>query len=359
MYFRDVMQVIGKHATIMRDGVYYYLPSEIGLKDRDPNTPIACYRPYTEVYKAYEKFNEYGKLPITVRHPDTFLNLNDSASFSNGFAEKPELKTKDPYTVIDCIFNIQNGAKSDYDSGTRELSCGWEGEFERATEGPYEFIQRFKDINHIAIVPQGRAGDICKINDGGRKMKISDKLLELLKAKKVELTDDDKKVIDAIQLEIDNEIADAKKKAKDEKDPDDDDDKDGDDDDKETKDKKTKDKKKNKDDAEKLIADAIATNSKKIVDDFSSVLPILSELKTGDITGKSPAEIKALFIKQATNTDIAVNDAGLDAVFKLAVKNYENPAWKGNNGKKVEDTKIVDLARDISSISFLNSSEVK
>jgi hypothetical protein len=344
MFFKDAMEVKGKHATVMRDGVYYYLPVEIGVKDRDPNIPIPCIRPYTEVIKAAEKFAEYGKLPITVRHPDKFLNLHDSASYSNGEAEKPLLNTNSNYTVIDCIFNLKGQALKDYDSGTRQLSCGWEGDFEKSEPGsPYEFIQRFKDINHIAIVPTGRAGEICKINDGGLKMKL-EKVKALFAAKKIELTDEDNKILDELQL--DTAIDDKKKKAKDEENEDGDEEEE-----KEEKKEKMKDKKKKNKDEAVDVKDAIEIAQKAIVTQFADVQPIMGEFKTNETAGKMPNQIKAMFIKKVANTDIKDSDPTLDAVFTMVKMNYQNPAWKGKN-TNVTDSEAVDLAGSISSISF-------
>jgi hypothetical protein len=331
MYFHDVMEVKGKHATIMRDGVYQYLASEIGLKDRDPNALINVYRPYTEVIKASDKFKQYQKLPITVRHPDTFLNLNDAAAFSNGEATQPELKSNLLLTVIDCIFDLRNQALKDYQSGTRQLSCGWEGEFEKATEGPYEFIQRFKDINHIAIVPVGRAGEICKINDGGNRMDKLEKIKALFASKGVQLTDEDITALDALQLD--------KKKTKDEEEAE------------EKEEKENKDKKKNKDDATQ-ISDAIETGKKEVVTQFTDVLPVMSQFKASELAGKNPNEIKSMFIKKVANTDIKDSDPGLNVAFQMALKNFENPAWKGtSNHTEINDA---DLASQISGLNFAN-----
>lgn len=396
-YFKDTIQVTGKHATIMRDGVYLYLPAEIGITDGslDPNIPIPCYRPYTEVIKANDKFLEYGKLPVTVRHPVSFLNLQDKESFKNGSAEKPELKNNSEYTVIDCLFNLENEALKDYGSGTRQLSCGWEGEFEYTPNGEYKYIQRFKDINHIAIVPNGRAGDICKINDGGLTMLKTEKVKTMFASKGVTLTDAELVMLDALQLDKkhkdddeeekeekekkDKKQKDAKKKdSEEEKEKEEDEDeeeetkkkkysdtkkksKDEDkeeedaafegketkeeeeEEEKEKKDKKQKDKKGRMSDAS--IIDSI---KKQVVQDFASVLPVMSQFKASEIAGKTPAEIKALFIKKESNTEIQVNDAGLDAIFNLALKNYTNPAWKG----AINDSQDNDLATQINNLTF-------
>ena len=86
----------------MRDGVYLYTAEEIGLTDRPPQTVIQVYRDAVEVEKAYSAFKSYTKIPITVNHPDTFLNLNDAASYNNGAATNPYIKSDTGFTKMLC-----------------------------------------------------------------------------------------------------------------------------------------------------------------------------------------------------------------------------------------------------------------
>ncbi len=185
----------------MRDGIYLYMPSEIGIDDgRDPNIPVQVMRPASEVIKAKQRFDELKRLPITIRHPNLFLDHADEKTWTNGQAENPVITTNGIRTLIDCVVDIKNEGIKDYEAGTKELSCGWSGEFVKADNGPCEFLQLFNDINHIAIVPAGRCGPTCKINDenkiGGKNMTIVDKILNFLKLKKIEVTDEEKKVLD-------------------------------------------------------------------------------------------------------------------------------------------------------------------
>ena len=153
----------------MRDGVYLYMPSEIGVSDADPMIPIPCFRPASEVVKAFNRFFDLKKLPICVTHPDNFLDFDKEVTWENGSAENPNLNNNSNYTVIDCEFHIKNKTLDNYLTGVRQLSCGWEGDFEKVMDTSQtngcEYIQRFRDINHIAMVENGRCGDLCKIND--------------------------------------------------------------------------------------------------------------------------------------------------------------------------------------------------
>jgi hypothetical protein len=158
---------VTKKATIMRDGEYLYLAGELGMEGHDPYEPIRVYRPAEEVEKAYIRFNELKRLPITSDHPEEFLDLAVEDSFANGEALNPDLTKQDKVTVLDCVMNMKGKALDDYTAGTKELSCGWSGDFEPVTkEGlGYQFIQRFIDINHVALVSSGRCGRVCSVMD--------------------------------------------------------------------------------------------------------------------------------------------------------------------------------------------------
>lgn len=409
----------------MRDGIYLYLPNEIGITDRDPHAPIKVFRPQTEIKKAYDRFLQIGKLPIVVNHPNEFLNLSSQTSYQDGFATNPTISFKDSYNVIDCDVEITGQSLLDYESGTRQLSCGWEGDFEKAQEGsPYEFIQTFKDINHIAMVEIGRCGNTCKINDGGLTMpklgKIIPEILsklgvaseidsEKLKAilaeyetvseedDKIKKDDDDdlikkddesteKKEPEKKEVEIEKEVEVEKKEPEKE-------DADVDPDvetekgepfhvemdteklvkllefagiDLETAKSKVseylgkmKDDDKTKDECDKTKVMDKAFNDafekgKKAQKDlmlkrFADVMPVIrsSEFKTSDFVGKTPCQIKALFVEKVAGTKIKDSDAGLDAVFDMVLKNHENPAWK-----HIKDSGTQKISEQISAIRF-------
>lgn len=158
---------ITKKASIMRDGDYLYLAGELGLTDRDLYEPIRVYRPESEVLKAYDRFKELTRLPVTCEHPQSFLDLGIEDSYSMGEGNNPELFKNNQTRYLNCDIVLKGSVLDEYNKGTRELSCGWEGEFEPVENKllGYEYIQRFKDINHIALVNAGRCGKECKVAD--------------------------------------------------------------------------------------------------------------------------------------------------------------------------------------------------
>lgn len=185
--FRDTIQVNGntKNALIMRDGVYIYLASEVEENPADPFKRLVIYRPAEEVKKAYERFKELGRVPVIYNHPDHSLDLNDSNSFSQGYGVNP-IMTKDDgdNTNIKCTLHLMGDALNAYkNKGIKEISCGWSGTFEDSTSDSYDYIQRFEDFNHIAIVPEGRCGSTCAIQDK-KSIKEKNKMLFFGKKKR-------------------------------------------------------------------------------------------------------------------------------------------------------------------------------
>lgn len=182
---------VNKKATIMRDGYYIYLAREVGLPEEPDKAQVRVYRPKSEVKKAYDRFKELGKLPLVYTHPNDFLNLNDSETYKDGEAFNPSISKIVQTTVLNADLKLRDEVYEEYSKGVRQLSCGWAGYFEKApqTELNYDYIQRFEDINHIALVEAGRAGDICRIldckaieiKDGGLKMPSIEQILSVLK----------------------------------------------------------------------------------------------------------------------------------------------------------------------------------
>lgn len=228
MLIKDKITIdeVTKKAIIMRDGMYQYLGKEIGLQD-SMDEIFNVYRPSEEVKKANDRFNQIGKIPVTADHPDNFLNLKDSASYKNGHGENPQLTRQDDYDTLVCDLVLKDEVLKDYQNNVREISCGWDGYFEKTDNKDYSFIQRFRDINHIAVLPEGRCGDVCSIQDKKgvitmpNKIKDADEMKKEEEAKKAEaakdadMSEEEKKKADAMKDDADEE---GKKKADENKD---------------------------------------------------------------------------------------------------------------------------------------------
>lgn len=154
-------------AFAVRTGIQNYAGSEVGLADRDV---VRVYRPESEV-RAADSLRTFSHAPITIGHPDKVdaTNWRDLAVGEvSTEAEWDGNKIKLPLIVKDA------GAIEAIQGGTRELSAGYTCQLEFADgvtpEGEkYDAIQRNIRINHLAIVPRGRAGSEFRIGDGAVK----------------------------------------------------------------------------------------------------------------------------------------------------------------------------------------------
>lgn len=153
-------------AFAVRTGIQLYTGGEMGLVDRDV---VRVYRPEDEV-RAPESLQTFSHAPITVGHPervtaDNWKNLAKGEVSTE--AEWKDGKIRLPLIIKDAeAIQIVEG-------GTRELSAGYTCQIEFADgitpDGePYDAIQRNIRVNHLAIVPKGRAGEECRIGDGAQ-----------------------------------------------------------------------------------------------------------------------------------------------------------------------------------------------
>lgn len=188
MIFKDKghFDPANKTAIIMRDGVYTYLAGEFPgalTKDADPEQKLRVYRSPESVKAAYERFKELGKIPVIFEHPEEDLDLKD---YSQGYGYDPELVEEGMNVCIKCKLKLRDESKEAYDElGVREISCGWLGDFIEpdAKDAPYDYEQTFEEFNHIALVPEGRCGNLCSIKDRkGVNMKVKAKQVKDNKA---------------------------------------------------------------------------------------------------------------------------------------------------------------------------------
>lgn len=330
-----IFNAVTKNATIMRDGIYHYLGSEVGDME-NPNKIVRVYRDKSEIEKAYKRFMDLAKLPLTVNHPKSFVDINDESSYSQGTAFEPSTKIVNNYNTLGCKIDLLDKAKQFYDEGKRELSCGWEGVYKKAEHSDYEYTQHFVDFNHIAILANGRGGSLCSITDNNLKILNMENIEEL----KTTISDTIKSVMDEC----------SKKKTKDESEED------------------MKKKKKTNDElvekltsaVEKLVEDKkidekaiIEDAQKQAISDFDCVLKAIDKkaIKVKDCIGKSPLEIKKAVVKDLAKKEVE-DSAILDAYFDVSLENFVHPSW--NKKQEVNDQKIEDVASKINNINFLD-----
>lgn len=151
-------------AFAVRTGIQMYAASELGLVGDEA---IPVWRPEDEV-RSPASLATFSHAPITLGHPAdnvTDANWKDLAKGEvSTEATWDGNKIKLPLIVKDAE------AIAAIEAGTRELSAGYMCALEFADgvtpEGEaYRAIQRNIRINHLAVVPKGRAGSECRIGD--------------------------------------------------------------------------------------------------------------------------------------------------------------------------------------------------
>lgn len=152
------------NAPVARTGIQIYNPSEIGMVG---DSPVKVYRSPEAVFHK-PSLNSFALLPITIGHPKEMVDSKTSKSLSVGVSGKDVLRDGEHLKIG---LKITDAAAVDMvRNGVRDLSVGYTCVID-ATPGTtpngeaYDAIQRDIKANHIAIVPQGRAGS-ARIGDG-------------------------------------------------------------------------------------------------------------------------------------------------------------------------------------------------
>lgn len=155
---------LATEAFAVRTGIQLYSGAEVGLADRDV---VRVYRPEDEV-RAPESLATFSHAPVTMGHPER-VTADNWADLAKGEVST-EAKWEDGKIKLPLIIK-DAAAIAAVEAGTRELSAGYVCRLEikdGVTPGgeAYDAIQRDIRVNHLAIVPKGRAGSECRIGDG-------------------------------------------------------------------------------------------------------------------------------------------------------------------------------------------------
>ena len=149
-----------------RIGIQQYDGREVGRPDL---TVVNVYRPPESVFAA-DSMASYGFKPVTINHPAEGVTADSWKDLAVGVVGGDVVRdggfVKVPLALMDAkaIKAVQDG--------TREISMGYVCDLHFVDgvtpEGePYQAIQKDIRINHLALVPKGRAGPHCRVGDRG------------------------------------------------------------------------------------------------------------------------------------------------------------------------------------------------
>jgi len=158
---------------IARTGEMVYGPGETPLKAGEDGKVIIT-RDAEDVFKKETIASFEGKA-VTILHPDEFVRPDNWSELAKGIVQNVR-KGNDTDLVADLLITDSYAIEL-VKNGLREVSCGYEAEYEQTGDGKG---RQFNIIgNHLALVLEGRAGSKYSIIDSkgkGLRMKLQEKI---------------------------------------------------------------------------------------------------------------------------------------------------------------------------------------
>ena len=163
--------LICRNVPIARTGPMEYTARELKLEGVDPDQLVTVNRHPEDVFSPAALASFEGK-PVTDTHPPEDVGPENYAAYERGHAQNvrqsgdfvvADLYIKDPNLISD----VRNGVK-------RQVSCGYN--FSRRPDGS-AYKQTEIRGNHVAVVPQGRAGETVSIKDTATEAEKGTKLM--------------------------------------------------------------------------------------------------------------------------------------------------------------------------------------
>ena len=152
---------------IARTGIQMYKAVELeGWEDELPDKMIPVYRPPSEVF-AKDSLSTFAGKPLTNNHPTTLVNSRNSRNLVVGTIM--DVKAAGKFVEGNVVFYDEPTIR-DIENGKSELSVGYTSRLDKVSgvtpDGEvYEAIQRDIRVNHVALVPSGRAGPTVRLAD--------------------------------------------------------------------------------------------------------------------------------------------------------------------------------------------------
>ena len=173
--------LIVKDSKLARTGVLNYRKSEIKITDAPKDIPddqlVRVYRGPEELFRP-EVLDSFKSTPITFNHPGELVDSTTIKDAGVGLS-KDDVVAKGNFMEV-TLFITDEDAIKEVRSGVKELSLGYTANIiwrpgKTPTGEVYDAVQENIRGNHIAIVPKGRNGSLCKISDSQSKTKTKGK----------------------------------------------------------------------------------------------------------------------------------------------------------------------------------------
>jgi hypothetical protein len=151
-----------KNVSIARTGVMIYGPGETDI-DPGPDGRVYVTRTPEEAFRS-ETLSSFNGAPFVIDHPIDDVDPNNWQELANGFFVDVRRGSGDQKDeMVGDLLVTTAHALAEIDSGTGEISAGYDAEYRKIGEGRGE---QFNIIgNHVALVEKGRCGSRCTIRD--------------------------------------------------------------------------------------------------------------------------------------------------------------------------------------------------
>lgn len=156
------------NVPITRTGEFLYRGDELLGEDGKPivesSDGVVRIQREADYVFADNTVKSFEGKPFTLDHPDGFVSPDNWQKLTHGVIQnvRPGEGEFDGYLLADILVTTDK-AKELIRAGEREISCGYDAEYEQVEKG----IGRQTNIigNHVALVVKGRAGSRCAIAD--------------------------------------------------------------------------------------------------------------------------------------------------------------------------------------------------
>lgn len=158
-----------KDVPIARTGSQLYSAEDLPNLEPDDDDEIVVERTPDEVFSP-ETLASFEGMTVTILHPEDddgnikFVDPDNWRELAVGHVQnvRQGAGSQSDLTIADLIIKDE-AAISYIENGLREVSCGYDAEYKQTAPGKAKQYQI--SGNHVALVPNGRAGSRCAIGD--------------------------------------------------------------------------------------------------------------------------------------------------------------------------------------------------
>ena len=152
-------------SRVARTGVQTYLASELGdvADGFEPDAVVRVYRAEDQVFHK-DTLASMTRVPVTLGHPPEMVDADNWATYSVG--DVGDAFARDGEWIVVNPMIKDAAARTAAETTHKEISMGYTANIVKARDGvDADFEMVDIRMNHLALVPKGRAGSQARIGD--------------------------------------------------------------------------------------------------------------------------------------------------------------------------------------------------